>query len=88
MRHTLTSWLNGKSFKLDRGTFLLILDASIFRELARANVSHYIPVGFHGNYFAETSGLESFREPSIAIGRMTNTRSENSSTYLQELANI
>jgi Retinal pigment epithelial membrane protein len=69
-------------------SFLLILDASTFRELARAKVSHHIPFGFHGNYFAETSGPESFREPSIAIGRMTNTRSGNSSTYLPELANI
>jgi beta,beta-carotene 9',10'-dioxygenase len=43
-------------------SFLLILDASSFRELARAEVSHHIPFGFHGNYFAETSGPESFRE--------------------------
>jgi beta,beta-carotene 9',10'-dioxygenase len=43
-------------------SFLLILDASSFRELARAEVSHHIPFGFHGNYFAETSGLESFRD--------------------------
>jgi len=43
-------------------SFLLILDASTFRELARAEVSHHIPFGFHGNYFAETSGPESFRE--------------------------
>jgi hypothetical protein len=43
-------------------SFLLILDASNFRELARAEVSHHIPFGFHGNYFAETSGPESFRE--------------------------
>jgi beta,beta-carotene 9',10'-dioxygenase len=37
-------------------SFLLVLDASNFRELARAGVSHHIPFGFHGNYFAETSG--------------------------------
>jgi beta,beta-carotene 9',10'-dioxygenase len=43
-------------------SFLLILDASNFRELARAEVSHHIPFGFHGNYFAATSGPESFRE--------------------------
>jgi beta,beta-carotene 9',10'-dioxygenase len=43
-------------------SFLLILDASSFRELARAEVSHHIPFGFHGNYFAETSSPESFRE--------------------------
>jgi beta,beta-carotene 9',10'-dioxygenase len=43
-------------------SFLLILDASSFRELARAEVPHHIPFGFHGNYFAETSGPESFRE--------------------------
>jgi carotenoid cleavage dioxygenase-like enzyme len=43
-------------------SFLLILDASSFRELARAEVSHHIPFGFHGNYFAETSGPESFPE--------------------------
>jgi carotenoid cleavage dioxygenase-like enzyme len=44
-------------------SFLLILDASSFRELARAEVSHHIPFGFHGHYVAETSGPESFREP-------------------------
>ena len=43
-------------------SFLLILDASNFRELARAEVSHHIPFGFHGNYFAEISGPESFRD--------------------------
>ena len=43
-------------------SFLLILDASSFRELARAEVSHHIPFGFHGNYFAATSGTESFRD--------------------------
>jgi beta,beta-carotene 9',10'-dioxygenase len=43
-------------------SFLLILDAFSFRELARAEVSHHIPFGFHGNYFAETSGPGSFRD--------------------------
>jgi beta,beta-carotene 9',10'-dioxygenase len=43
-------------------SFLLILDASSFRELARAEVSHHIPFGFNGNYFAGMSGPESFRE--------------------------
>jgi hypothetical protein len=43
-------------------SFLLILDASSFRELTRAEVSHHIRFGFHGNYFAEASGAESFRE--------------------------
>ena len=43
-------------------SFLLILDASSFRELARAEVSHHIPFGFHGNYLAETNGPKSFRE--------------------------
>jgi beta,beta-carotene 9',10'-dioxygenase len=43
-------------------SFLLILDASSFRELARAEVSHHIPFGFHGNYFAKARGPESFRE--------------------------
>jgi beta,beta-carotene 9',10'-dioxygenase len=43
-------------------SFLLILNASSFRELARAEVPDHIPFGFHGNYFAATSGPESFRE--------------------------
>ena len=34
-------------------SFLLILDASSFRELARAEVSHHIPFGFHGQHFAD-----------------------------------
>lgn len=33
-------------------SFLLILDASNYAELARAEVPHHIPFGFHGNYFA------------------------------------
>jgi beta,beta-carotene 9',10'-dioxygenase len=43
-------------------SFLLILNASSFRELARAEVPHHVPFGFHGNYFSGTSGPESFRE--------------------------
>lgn len=33
-------------------SFLLILDASSYAELARAEVPYHIPFGFHGNYFA------------------------------------
>jgi hypothetical protein len=44
----------------EAASFLLIL-ASSFREVARAEVSHHIPFGFHGHDFAETSGPESFR---------------------------
>ena len=32
-------------------SFLLILDATTFEEVARAEVPHHIPFGFHGNYF-------------------------------------
>ena len=32
-------------------SFLLILDAVTFEEIARAEVSHHIPFGFHGQYF-------------------------------------
>lgn len=32
-------------------SFLLILDATTFKEIARAEVSHHIPFGFHGKYF-------------------------------------
>lgn len=31
-------------------SFLLILDAATFQELARAQAPHHIPFGFHGNY--------------------------------------
>jgi beta,beta-carotene 9',10'-dioxygenase len=31
-------------------SFLLVLDAASFAELARAQVSHHIPFGFHGIY--------------------------------------
>ncbi len=34
-------------------SFLLILDASTFGELARAELPHHIPFGFHGHYLAE-----------------------------------
>jgi beta,beta-carotene 9',10'-dioxygenase len=53
-----------------RASFLLILDASSFRELARAEVPHHIPFGFHGNYFAVTSGPESFGAPSVDVACM------------------
>jgi carotenoid cleavage dioxygenase-like enzyme len=41
-------------------SFLLILDASTFRELGRADAPHHIPFGFHGNYLAEAKarGIE------------------------------
>jgi beta,beta-carotene 9',10'-dioxygenase len=34
-------------------SFLLILDASTFRELGRADAPHHIPFGFHGDYLGE-----------------------------------
>ena len=43
-------------------SFLLILSASNFQELARAEVPDHIPFGFHGNYFTGTTGPEAFRE--------------------------
>ena len=36
-------------------SFLLVLDAATFRELARADVPHPIPFGAHGDYLAETA---------------------------------
>jgi beta,beta-carotene 9',10'-dioxygenase len=33
-------------------SFLLVLDAQSFEEIARAEVPHHIPFGFHGQYFA------------------------------------
>ncbi len=37
----------------DEGTsYLLILDAKTFQPLARADVPHHIPFGFHGQFFA------------------------------------
>jgi carotenoid cleavage dioxygenase-like enzyme len=38
--------LNGKQ----GNSFLLVLDAATFHELARAEVPHHIPFGFHGMY--------------------------------------
>jgi len=32
-------------------SFLLVLDAGSFEELARADAPHHIPFGFHGQYF-------------------------------------
>jgi carotenoid cleavage dioxygenase-like enzyme len=43
------------------GFCLRILDASSVRELARSEVPHHIPLGFHGHDVAETSRPESFR---------------------------
>jgi beta,beta-carotene 9',10'-dioxygenase len=44
----------------NRGTsFLLILEASSYQELARAEVPHHIPFGFHGNYLIGTPGPRS-----------------------------
>jgi beta,beta-carotene 9',10'-dioxygenase len=37
-----------------KSSFLLILDASSYAELARAEAPHHIPFGFHGDYFAKT----------------------------------
>jgi beta,beta-carotene 9',10'-dioxygenase len=36
-------------------SFLLILDASTFGELGRADAPHHIPFLFHGDYLAEAS---------------------------------
>ena len=33
-----------------RRSFLLVLDAGSFEELARAEAPHHIPFGFHGEY--------------------------------------
>jgi carotenoid cleavage dioxygenase-like enzyme len=43
-------------------SFLLVLDASMWVERARAEVPHHIPFGFHGNFFAAVTGAESFRD--------------------------
>jgi carotenoid cleavage dioxygenase-like enzyme len=44
-----------------KGTsFLLVLEAAECRELARAELPHHVPFGFHGNYFAEAKGLEKY----------------------------
>lgn len=37
----------------NKTSFLLILDAKDLKELARANVPHFIPFGFHGQFFPE-----------------------------------
>lgn len=42
-------------------SFLLILDAKTFAELARAEVTHHIPFGFHGNYFSSRRGEASLQ---------------------------
>ena len=34
-----------------RRSFLLVLDARSFTEIARAEVPHHIPYGFHGELF-------------------------------------
>jgi beta,beta-carotene 9',10'-dioxygenase len=34
-------------------SFLLVLNAQSFQEIARAEVPHHIPFGFHGRYFDE-----------------------------------
>src|SRR5260370_26228824 len=36
-----------------RTSFLLVLDAGSFEEIARAEVPHHIPFGFHGQFFAD-----------------------------------
>jgi beta,beta-carotene 9',10'-dioxygenase len=38
-------------FNAQRGTsFMLALDAQTLREVARADVPHHIPFGFHGQF--------------------------------------
>jgi carotenoid cleavage dioxygenase-like enzyme len=34
-------------------SFLLVLDAGSFDELARAEVPHHVPFGFHGQFFRD-----------------------------------
>jgi carotenoid cleavage dioxygenase-like enzyme len=36
-----------------RTSFLLVLDAATFREVARADLPHAAPLGFHGQWYAE-----------------------------------
>ena len=36
-----------------RRSFLLILDAHSFKEIARAEVPHHIPFGIHGQYYGD-----------------------------------
>jgi beta,beta-carotene 9',10'-dioxygenase len=42
-------------------SFLLILTASGYEELARVEAPHAIPFGFHGNYLTGGNGPVSFR---------------------------
>ncbi|MGJ0489874.1 carotenoid oxygenase family protein [Methylobacter sp.] len=46
---------------MKEASFLLILSASSYEELARAEVPHPIPFGFHGNYLTGGSGPLSYR---------------------------
>lgn len=39
------------SYAKRSNSFLLVLDASSFTEMARAEVPHHIPFGFHGQFF-------------------------------------
>ena len=39
-----------------RQSFLLVLDAATFAELARAEVPHAAPLGFHGQWYADEVG--------------------------------
>lgn len=40
----------------EQKSFLLVLDARTFKELARARVPQHIPFGFHGQFYAAVSG--------------------------------
>jgi len=39
-----------------RRSFLLVLDAATFREVARAEVPHAAPLGFHGQWYPDEAG--------------------------------
>ncbi|HEX5514556.1 MAG TPA: carotenoid oxygenase family protein, partial [Gammaproteobacteria bacterium] len=39
-------------------SFLLLLDASSFTEIARVQLPHHIPFGFHGNFFEQPKARE------------------------------
>jgi beta,beta-carotene 9',10'-dioxygenase len=53
-------------------SFLLVLDASTFRELARADAPHHIPFGLHGNYLAEASRSASLQHSDVeALSRIS-----------------
>ncbi|KAI9188370.1 hypothetical protein H9P43_002761 [Blastocladiella emersonii ATCC 22665] len=44
-----------------RGTsFLLVLDARLFTEVARAEVPSAVPIGFHGSFLGATAEMDSF----------------------------